>query len=64
MHLTAFSQGGHLATQHLVTVLRSIKGDITREPVIADPIRECDFTSFWHRVGNAGKDWAQDYGEV
>ncbi|WP_067461148.1 ABC transporter substrate-binding protein [Actinomadura macra] len=31
--LTAFSQGGYLAAQHLVTVLRGIKGDITREAV-------------------------------
>ncbi|WP_242893744.1 ABC transporter substrate-binding protein [Actinomadura litoris] len=31
--LTAFAQGGYLAAQHLVTVLRSIKGDITREKV-------------------------------
>ncbi|WP_067449678.1 ABC transporter substrate-binding protein [Actinomadura macra] len=31
--LSAFAQGGYLAAQHLVTVLRSIKGDITRESV-------------------------------
>ncbi|TYK52298.1 ABC transporter substrate-binding protein [Actinomadura decatromicini] len=31
--LTAFAQGGYLAAKHLVTVLRSIKGDITRESV-------------------------------
>ncbi|MFI0411304.1 ABC transporter substrate-binding protein [Actinomadura sp. 3N508] len=31
--LTSFAQGGYLAAQHLVTVLRSIKGDITRESV-------------------------------
>lgn len=31
--LTAFAQGGYLAAEHLVTVLRGIKGDITRESV-------------------------------
>ncbi|WP_131741103.1 ABC transporter substrate-binding protein [Actinomadura roseirufa] len=31
--LTAFAQGGYLAAQHLVTVLKGIKGDITREAV-------------------------------
>ncbi|MFC6883872.1 MULTISPECIES: ABC transporter substrate-binding protein [Actinomadura] len=29
--LTSFAQGGYLAATHLVTVLRGIKGDITRE---------------------------------
>ena len=31
--LTAFAQGGYLSAQHLVTVLRGIKGDVTRESV-------------------------------
>ncbi|WP_245667502.1 ABC transporter substrate-binding protein [Actinomadura macra] len=31
--LTAFAQGGYLAARHLITVLRSIKGDITRAAV-------------------------------
>lgn len=33
--LTAFSQGGYLAATHFLTVLKSMKGDITRETVTA-----------------------------
>ncbi|HEU5031349.1 MAG TPA: ABC transporter substrate-binding protein [Spirillospora sp.] len=32
--LTSFAQGGYLAATHLVTVLRGIKGDITRASVL------------------------------
>lgn len=33
--LTSFSQGGYLAATHFIQVLKTIKGDITRESVTA-----------------------------